>query len=308
MRFDRGEMRKLVLAQRARALRREPVDLRTRQHAQPRAPAGRQRQSQARGGRRWRPVRPRSAARRSPTSARPSSPPMRAHQMRGATAEQRPASAGRPPPPDRRARPRAGGRTAAARRRRSRPTWPTAIDRPSHVTSKSAPAERDRCSARSNSQFRTDQRDFERRGRRGIADQQVGEPVRERVHRPGDRHAGRLMPPAPEILHRRQQSRPHDVNRVRRVVMRRRHGTNRTRSPGLQQTRRRARRDRTSPHRCGQSTASPRASRSDTRRSARRRCRPIPPAHARAARDGAARQSTRRRGPCTQNPGTKPSM
>ena len=56
-----------------------------------------------------------------------------------------------------------------------------------------------------------------------VADQLVREPMRERVHRSGHRHAGRLMPVAAEVLHRRQQAGLDDDAARRRSSISRRH-------------------------------------------------------------------------------------
>jgi hypothetical protein len=53
--------------------------------------------------------------------------------------------------------------------------------------------------------------DFQRRRGLVVTDEDVGQPVRERVHGSSHGDSERLESPAPEVLHRRQQPRPHDV-------------------------------------------------------------------------------------------------
>ena len=94
-------------------------------------------------------------------------------------------------------------------------------------------------------QLRADQRDLER-GRVGVvADQLVGEPMRKRVHRPGHRHAGRLMAVAAQVLHRRQQAGLDDVQRAGAHRLRCRHEPHEI--AGGEQARLRRDRRRTSP-------------------------------------------------------------
>jgi hypothetical protein len=53
-------------------------------------------------------------------------------------------------------------------------------------------------------EFWTNERNLQCRSVTGIADQGIGQPVREWIHRTGDRHALRLKSPTPKILHGRQ--------------------------------------------------------------------------------------------------------
>ena len=64
-------------------------------------------------------------------------------------------------------------------------------------------------------ELRPHQRDFERGADEQIANQPIGEPVRVRVHRPGDRHTVRLISPAAKVLDRRQHARADDGERQR---------------------------------------------------------------------------------------------
>ena len=58
-------------------------------------------------------------------------------------------------------------------------------------------------------ELRADERHFEGRRAGVVADERIGQPMRVGVHRAGHRHAGGLMAPAPEVLHRGQQPGTH---------------------------------------------------------------------------------------------------
>jgi hypothetical protein len=53
-------------------------------------------------------------------------------------------------------------------------------------------------------EFGTDERDLQCASLSGIADQCIGQPMRKRIHRPGDGYTLRLKSPTSEILHRRE--------------------------------------------------------------------------------------------------------
>ena len=228
-----------------------------------------------------------------------------ADQVRGAAAEHRRRSGCRRRPPDRRARPATMRPNLRRCPRVTANDAPSATGRSSHVTSNCAPAIAIVVSASTISSGPISVISSVAASS-VVADQLIREAMRKRIHRPGHRHAGRLVAVAAEVLHRGQQARLDDH------AARRRHRSSRPArtAPGRRRRAGSADRDRrrTSPWRCVRSTASRPGSRPDTRRSAIRRCRPSRPARARAARDGAARRSTDRRGPCRRSPGTNPSM
>ena len=74
-----------------------------------------------------------------------------------------------------------------------------------------SPAHRDG-RRRTEFKFRSNQRDFERRRVVGVADQQIRQAVRERIHRSGHGNSRCLRSPASEILHCRQQPRAQHVD------------------------------------------------------------------------------------------------
>jgi hypothetical protein len=61
-------------------------------------------------------------------------------------------------------------------------------------------------------EFWSDQRYFERGRIARIADEQVRQPMRERIHGPGYRYPDGLMPPSPEVLHGGLQTWAYNVN------------------------------------------------------------------------------------------------